>query len=299
MDGIREDLAAVKRENAFLIKQNAEIVKEHEHLTNAMAFFEAKYEDIRNELATIKSTSGTASKAVSETGKASAAHEFHLHRIEGEVNKVQQQNLINNLVITGFAKVDSPGATFWALIHQLKANVQRSDVSSIQILNAKPSSKGRSFKSYTLLVSFANHSAKVEVIRKKREAGVVFTERDGPTRRRQIYIRDHLTKYGTFLFGRAQEFKNEFQFKYLWSRDGRILLCNAPSEKTYEITSLNDLQALYHSQKRPVEPVATSPAPSGTPTITTPPTASPAPSSSKEPHPPANTDGNGEPLISL
>lgn len=296
MDGIREDLAAVKLENAEIMRQNAGIVKDHEHITDAIAFFEAKYEDVKKELATVKNISGQTTKEASETGKVAEAHEFHLHRIEGEVNKFHQQKLINNLVITGFAKVDSPEATFWALIQQLKANVQRNDVSTIQILNAKPTSNRRAFKTFTLLVSFANHNAKVELIKKKREAGVVFTDPEGTQRRRQIYIRDHLTKYGIFLFEKAQEFKNEFQFKFLWSRDGRILLCNTPNEKTFEINSLNDLQVLYRTQKRPPPYPKPSPA-DATGTIA----PGPPPPTPNEPPSLAVTDVNGAPtsLITL
>lgn len=221
-----------------------------------MIFIGNQYEEMRSELAILKESkpnvAGHVDSHVTDMDNVAAAHHFHLHRLEGELNKFQQSKLSLNLVITGFLKIDSPVDTFWGLITSLKATVSREDVSSIHILNAKAGPKRkRAFNALTLLVTFSNIKAKVEVIKKKKDAGVIFSDPNGNDRRRQIYIRDHLTKYGMFLFEKAQQFKTEFAYEYLWTRDGRILICKDQKGKTVEINSLNDLHELHRRHVQP------------------------------------------------
>lgn len=243
---------AVNTQLSDVRKQTEALTKEQTEFERAINFVGNQYEDMRKDLADFMESKSQVVDNVSNIDSATAAHHFHLHRLEGELNKFQQAKLWLNLVITGFSKIVSPVDTFWGLMTTLKAEISPNDVSSINILNAKATNSRKSaFKSLTLLVCFSNNKAKIEVIKKKRAAGVVFTDPSGNDRRRQIYIRDHLTKYGLFLFDKAQEFKTKFGFKFLWTRDGRILLCKEQKTKTFEINSLNDLNKLHRKHTNP------------------------------------------------
>lgn len=130
---LRRVNSAVNHGLSEVLKQNEEIKKEQAEMDRAVNFIGEQYEDMRSELAEFLDTKSNVEGHFSVIDNATAAHHFHLHRLEGVLNKVQQAHLSLNLVITGFDKIDSPEDTFWGLITSLRAVIEPRDVNSIRV----------------------------------------------------------------------------------------------------------------------------------------------------------------------
>lgn len=131
--------------------------------------------------------------------------------VEGEINKIKHENLINNVVITNLPKSDNYVNDFWTMTTKMEAKIEKANVSSIELMHPSIRNKKNNtvLRSHTLLVKFRNYNAKVELIKKKAKAGAVFTEqfttnKNNQQRVQAVYFRDHLTNYGLDLFAKCK-----------------------------------------------------------------------------------------------
>lgn len=230
--------------------------EEHQKAVQNIDLLTEKFDFMADNVDELRVTTSSINEQLTETTRTGLVTEHHVTVLEGQLNKLNQEKLVNNLVITGFAKASRPEEVFWNLVNTLEANVRPEDVSCIEILNAKQTNRTqnrqRNFTNINL-VKMSNYHAKVELLKRKKAIGVLFDQQvSGPTqRKRQIYFRDHLTAFSNSLFEKARSLKDSYGFKYLWTKDGRILISKAQGAKTYEITSLLDLERLSQLPRKP------------------------------------------------
>lgn len=179
---------------------------------------------------------------------------LRIQKLESDQNKKEQTAFMNNLIITGLAKTDNPAATFWKLAQVIKAETKKDAVQSIQLVKAKlptDSSKTPRFSSDTILVKFASKQDKIHFIDQKKKMGGAFAEQassmavqDSTKRPRIIFFRDHLTDYGMNLFAKANTLRHQLKYKFLWTKDGQILLRENERSRPIRISSEYDLLGL-------------------------------------------------------
>lgn len=181
--------------------------------------------------------------------------------LEGNHNKLIQEKLVNNLIITGISKRLEPSVAFWKLVELLAVNISKQDVIQIELLRAKTTTAKRlRFATSTILVKFATFAPKLLLIKRKREIGVAFSQQLGELLPDQstsssnsvIYFRDHLSSFGHRLFNRAKQAKAIVGFKFVWTRNTEILMCKDKEAKVFHILNDADLDNLIAAHKVPV-----------------------------------------------
>lgn len=60
-----------------------------------------------------------------------------------------------------------------------------------------------------------------------------------------IYINERLTKHNRLLFQKARSMAREMQFKFVWTRDGRIFVCQGQGKPKYRIRTEDDLPRVF------------------------------------------------------
>lgn len=178
------------------------------------------------------------------------------YEMEGEINKINQGNLANNIVITNLPKSDNYVSDFWAMTTKMEAKIEKADVSSIELMHPSNRSNKNTAapKSQALLVKFRNYNAKVELIKKKAKAGAVLTEQFAANKNNQqrvqaVYFRDHLTNYGLDLFTKCKLIQKQAKFKFCWTKDCQIYLRESEKSKVIRINSLRDVERLKEQHK--------------------------------------------------
>lgn len=237
-----------------------EVKEQQDQLTASVSFISGQYDDIAPKVTEALATTNATAKSVAAVEAQSHSTASRMDKLEALVNTQAQAELCNNLVITGLAKTTDPAVTFWKLVAATKAKIAKSDVHTVDLLKkyeAKSTdttaAKG-SFVASTLLVRFASNAAKGELVAAKKRMGAAFnvqvadltapkrsSQNDKP---RAIFYRDHLTEYTKKLFEQARHTKNALDFKFLWTKNGRIMMRKGEDTPPFRISSNDDLDKL-------------------------------------------------------
>ena len=122
----------------------------------------------------------------------------------------------------------------------LNVAVKEDDIESVFQLKSRDNKPGK------VIVSFTNSSTRNTVLQAKRKnknlsTGCLNLNLNNVN---LIYINECMTKYKYSIFKKAKEFKKSKHFKYLWSRNGRIMLRKFEGDAVRVINNLADLEAL-------------------------------------------------------
>ncbi|KAJ6650128.1 hypothetical protein Bhyg_05372, partial [Pseudolycoriella hygida] len=154
--------------------------KEIDDIKKSQQFLSDMVDKLRTENALIVQENVQLKQQIERACQQNTEHSKTTLDIESEVNKIQQEKLISNMVITNMPKSSDCVSDFWNLAAKIGAKIEKSDVTSIQLIHTskiKEKSKGKpSSTSNTLLVKFNNHRAKIEMIKNKTKSGAVLKE---------------------------------------------------------------------------------------------------------------------------
>lgn len=255
---MREELVAMKAE--------------HTTFRESVTFINAKYEEMKQTQETNTKDLRDVQAKVDRLNKWSTDSAGVVAKLEAGLNKQAQSDLKNNLVITGLSKTAQPADTFWKLVELMRADIVREDVESVVLLKrhdaageqnnrhqahnqqapGQQESRQQTFVSDTILVRFRSNEAKGKLIRAKQALGIVFAEqvkglvarsRD-PQRPRVIFFRDHLTDDTMKLYELARASKERAQYKFLWTKNGQILMRKAEGSPVVRVNTAVDLEKL-------------------------------------------------------
>jgi len=82
-----------------------------------------------------------------------------------------------------------------------------------------------------IVVGFTNHQDKVKILESRKIIRNLSTKNIGMEPDESIYIRENLTSKSSFLFKQARDFRKQFNFKFVWTKNGQIFLRKNKSEK--------------------------------------------------------------------
>lgn len=226
------------------------VSKEIEDVKKSQQFLSDMVDELRKENALIVQENVLLKQQLERACQQNTKHSKTTRDIESEINKIKQDKLINNIVITNMPKSSDCVSDFWKLATQMDVKIEKSDVSSIQLMHTskvKGKSKDKPFStSNAVLVKFNSHSAKIELIKKKSTAGAVLTEQmytggNLQQRAQRIFFRDHLTNYSLELFSKCKSIQKQAKLKFCWTKDCQIFLRENEKSKILRINSLEDI----------------------------------------------------------
>lgn len=259
--GLKEDMNNLKTsiEGKFeaIKTEIQEIKRDNESLVQASDFMSNRIDLLESNASENVKSMDTLSANFKEMSSTNANNIALVAKIEGELNRIEQKKLANNIVITGTSIAHEPTKAFWQLIKTTNANIKTDDVLEVVVLNKKPqqiAGKSKRFLTYTILVKFACTQAKTELISAKKKYGPVLSNQlsDSPqqnanlpsNRNRELFLRDHLTSFSMFLYDEVKKVQSSSNLQYVWTNNGRVLATAANKSKTHEIRSRNDIEKL-------------------------------------------------------
>lgn len=96
----------------------------------------------------------------------------------------------------------------------------------------------------TIVVKFVRKAIKDEVMRMRRVKRTFSTRHLGLADDTPVYINESLSSGRRRLFAKARELKKSRGFKYLWIRDGKILMRKKENDPVIHINSVDDILKL-------------------------------------------------------
>ena len=119
--------------------------------------------------------------------------------------------------------------------------IDEQDISTVHRLPDTKASKDR------MIVKFTRRAKKEELYKNRRRLVKVTSEklpsisRSGSKSKEKLFINESLTPYRKRLFGKINRFKKDNGFKFLWTQNGKILLKEHESSRTYSFTKESEL----------------------------------------------------------
>lgn len=243
----------------------AEIARTNANLEKRFTQLESSVNTIKADLDNRESPEGGSDPLRNQLAEDNKTLLRRLINLEGDHNRLLQEKLLNNLIITGISKTLDPTAAFWKLVQLLAVNIAKEDVRDIQLLRAKvsrDSSKSQRFATSTILVKFASSAPKILLVKKKREIGVAFSnqiaellpQQSAVSKHTAIFFRDHLSSFSLNLYNKAKEAKSTIGFKFVWTKNAEVLMCQDKGSKVFKIRNEIDLETLLAGHKDPLNP---------------------------------------------
>jgi hypothetical protein len=175
------------------------------------------------------------------------AHDDRLCSLEIHIDELHQQELNSNLIVAGLPdKLKDPKTMVLALLNALECEESISDVISCNYMTPHNNFKQNPAlpNEVKIIIKFRDSMSKNKVSQQKKKIKPILTSADlgfHHNHNNQLYFRENLTSFRNLLYREARQIKKSKNFKYLWIRDGNILMREAEGSRVIKIGSKADL----------------------------------------------------------
>lgn len=181
-------------------------------------------------------------------------HYSQISELQSEIENLKQNELANDVIISGLPMDININDTVSKLFTFLKCDTTLKDIREIKTLTRKneynmsnKNDKSNSlYKNMSLLVSFKNIEHKENFIKQKKNKKLIYLgeldliKESEPDR--LIYIRNNLTQFKRTLFNNCKQFKSKHKTKFVWLDGNKILMRQNDNTKIYAIHNEFDLK---------------------------------------------------------
>jgi len=88
-----------------------------------------------------------------------------------------------------------------------------------------------------IVVGFTSHRDKVKILDSRKIIRNLSPKNIGMEPEVSIYIRENLTSKSSVLFKQARDFRNQYNYKFVWTKNGQIFLRKNESEKIINVAN--------------------------------------------------------------
>ncbi|XP_047991739.1 uncharacterized protein LOC125230587 [Leguminivora glycinivorella] len=173
-------------------------------------------------------------------------------RIQEDLNERDQQALLNDIEITAVPefKGESPMHIFVGIASKLGLNLEEHDVVHVGRVGPVHGDGDRlegagSVRSRPrpIVVRLARRSVRDQLLKNSRvRRGTTCADLGLPEHQhRPFYVNERLTKTNRILFGKARELKRAQNWRFVWTKDGRVFARKSETSKVHYIRSERDL----------------------------------------------------------
>jgi hypothetical protein len=91
-----------------------------------------------------------------------------------------------------------------------------------------------------IIVKFTRRSVRDRLFTKKRNLGSITARDLGFNGDSRLYVNESLTRKSREILRNVKDFRSEFKFKHMWTKNGKIYLRESDASRVYSFTSLFD-----------------------------------------------------------
>lgn len=189
-------------------------------------------------------------------------HEKIINNIEAETDVHKQNEIKNNIIISGLSKTNISSTTqiIEKILDKLNVNPQiKNEIEDVQVISKNDNNNS------VISIKLKSNAAKKEIMNKKStKRSLTVQELDMSNTNEhlnnlnlqdnQIFFRDQLTQYQLQLFRASKELKIKYSFKYLWFKNNTLLIRKTDVSKVHKIISKNDI-IFIENLCTPLEPI--------------------------------------------
>ncbi|XP_045463884.1 uncharacterized protein LOC123673446 [Harmonia axyridis] len=203
-----------------------------------LEFLIAHVEDLRNKLETQEKANKALKKEVKHIADEQQKWKGAVAVLKSERNRDEQSKLNKNVIISGLPKIKENNEenlnTVFRISEKLEVNLTK------EVVTCKRIGKGANSQ---LKVMFENEELKKKFMEAKKKTNLNSSQ-PGFVEKHPIYINHELTSENQLLFKNTRDFKRQYNYKFAWISQGRILLKKTETGRNIEINTEEDLNKL-------------------------------------------------------
>lgn len=238
-----------------LAKKLDEVAAQLSDLKTSIDFLSTKYDTMVNDIAKIMQKLNLVEQNKREIEKLKLENQC-LHRdftkIQEHVNHLDQYGRRNNLEVHGVDEkpAENLGEILGTLANQLNLPFEPNDVEGMHRL---PSRKKTTNRPSPIIVRFVNRQTTAKWLEKKK-TGIECRNIISHGSQNMIYINENLSPFNKELYWNARVRGKELNYKYVWVKNGSILMRKDDDATALRIGSLDDLPKQGDSLKKAFTP---------------------------------------------
>ena len=164
-----------------------------------------------------------------------------IESLRKEVNEIQQYLRINNLEVVGLPEANENESEETLLLHAFNSLEGIENVVTPEDIDiSHPMKSQRTDGKRVHVVKFISRKLKDQILAAKK----LEPNRNFKFRNSDIFINEHLSPVNRSLFAKAAEKKTNLNFKFLWTKGGKILMRKTETSNVVSINCQNDINNL-------------------------------------------------------
>ncbi|CAG5050881.1 unnamed protein product [Parnassius apollo] len=223
---VKSDMSAFSNKISLLENENEKLQAELCYLKNQN--FPSTYQDLRNTIT----------------------------QLQVNLNERDQQALLNDLEISGIPENvnESVQHIVVAVAAKLGTQLEESDIVSAsrvgksqRLSDLKTQALGRPSHHRHIVVRLSRRVIRDEMLRNARvRRGATTADLGLPSHEpRPFYLNERVTSTNRQLFGKARDIGRGLNWKYIWTKEGRIFARQSDSSKIYQLQSIADIERIF------------------------------------------------------
>lgn len=242
---------------------------ETENLRKEISNLRSELGAVKNDLSTCKSDLSAVSETVKtlekricslenrqEPDKSTTGLEQTVAELKNELNNRDQCLLSNDLEISGIPENEHENPQHIVKTLALKMGIDLQDQDVADVFRSGPRhlvadhTENAQRRPRTIVVRLVRRSTRdclLQAARVRRSLSTSDMGLSGP--RCNIYMNERLTKFNRNLLRQAKEEARRLQWKFIWTKNGQILIRRREGETVYRIVSQQDLDHVFNETK--------------------------------------------------
>lgn len=216
-----------------------ELRKEHREIKASLDFMNKAFEDMANQLKKVETENAELKAANSSLTSECALLRDKVTENELRITQLEQYSRNKNIEIKGVPTTQNEKleSVLAAIGNAVDEPVSESD---IEVCHRVPT---RDASRHNIVVQFHNRSKRNALLEKARKKRVT-TADIGHQDRQPIYINEHLCPTLKVLLGKTVAKKNEKNWRFCWTKEGKIFARKNESSRVLRVTKLSDLDKI-------------------------------------------------------
>lgn len=228
---MREDLHSLTDEIRVLSTTVASCVTRTDALEDKMEVIERRLESVESADSHVSAVQST------------------IKNLKSEMNDYQQETLLNDVDISGLPENANENPFHLAMLIASNIGVGLEEQDIVWAHRVGPPKNENNARARPMTVRFVRRSTRDEILRnaRTRRGNVTTTQLQIPGNQATIFINERLTAANRLLFRKAREQGKANGWKFIWSRNGRILAkkTDTKGETTHRIREEDDCSRLF------------------------------------------------------
>lgn len=176
------------------------------------------------------------------------ALELTVTQLKLDLNDRDQELLLNDIDLTGITEGSGENTTHVVLtcLSKLGVSLEERDLVSCARVGAVHNNKDGTPRPRPIAVRLARRATRDVILKAARVRRTVTTEGVGvPGEPRPFYVNERLTRQNRALFNRTRKARKDADWKYAWTRDGKIFVRQTFGAPLHRIRSEADLEKVF------------------------------------------------------